>query len=221
MGKELPASHYDAIYQKSAEYQKPWRSSRYALLWQKLIDGLDPKLDLLDLGCGPAQIVGLVKERGFKTYHGIDFSSKAFDMAVQNCLQLGLGYAPMHGNQISQGEFIVKSLHEDSIFCRLSVRDIISDLHEASERGSLCGWNILMSEFLEHIEKDIQLMQDLQRMAYDQPIAISVPTFDDPGHVRHFKTVEEAEARYGPYIDITTQGKIGPWIYITGNIKKP
>ena len=52
-------------------------------------------------------------------------------------------------------------------------------------------------EFLEHIEEDIKILSKLQS---DKLIIFSVPSFDDPGHVRCFKSTEEIIERYSPYI---------------------
>ena len=53
-------------------------------------------------------------------------------------------------------------------------------------------------EFLEHIEFDTNILSKLKP---NKLIIFSVPSFNDPGHVRHFKNIDEIKLRYSPYID--------------------
>jgi len=53
-------------------------------------------------------------------------------------------------------------------------------------------------EFLEHIEFDTHI---LSRLKPNKLIVFSVPSFDDPGHVRYFKSIDEIKMRYSHYID--------------------
>ena len=53
-------------------------------------------------------------------------------------------------------------------------------------------------EFLEHVEFDTQILSKLKP---NKLIIFSVPSFNDPGHVRLFKTTGDVIMRYSPYID--------------------
>ncbi len=54
---------------------------------------------------------------------------------------------------------------------------------------------ILMMEFLEHIEQDIEV---LKRIRPGVTVLATVPDFPSAGHVRHFANVAEVKARYTP-----------------------
>jgi 2-polyprenyl-3-methyl-5-hydroxy-6-metoxy-1,4-benzoquinol methylase len=53
---------------------------------------------------------------------------------------------------------------------------------------------VLMMEFLEHIERDIDV---LQRVRPGTIVLATVPNFPAAGHVRRFASVGEVQARYG------------------------
>jgi len=58
---------------------------------------------------------------------------------------------------------------------------------------------LLAIEFLEHVSFDVDFLRTVER---GTPIALSVPSFDDPGHVRFFPTFDDVFRRYGPELDI-------------------
>jgi 2-polyprenyl-3-methyl-5-hydroxy-6-metoxy-1,4-benzoquinol methylase len=65
---------------------------------------------------------------------------------------------------------------------------------------------VLATEFLEHIEHDIELV------ARFRPGVIflgTVPNFPSPAHVRHFKSKEEVILRYNPHF---TSLKVEPFL---------
>lgn len=51
-------------------------------------------------------------------------------------------------------------------------------------------------EILEHVEDDFVLLNKVPEGA---SVILTVPNFDDPGHVRHFKGMAEVEERYGRF----------------------
>lgn len=57
---------------------------------------------------------------------------------------------------------------------------------------------ILSTEFLEHIEQDLFV---LENMPSGVRFIGSVPNFPAEGHVRYFNSVDEVQARYGSYFD--------------------
>jgi SAM-dependent methyltransferase len=57
---------------------------------------------------------------------------------------------------------------------------------------------ITMIEVLEHIDKDILLLNKL----FCKTLIISVPDYNNAGHVRWFRSEEEIRARYGEVIPI-------------------
>ncbi len=54
----------------------------------------------------------------------------------------------------------------------------------------------LALEFLEHVEKDREILRRIRR---GSQFYATVPNFADPSHVRHFSSVQEIESRYGKY----------------------
>lgn len=76
---------------------------------------------------------------------------------------------------------------------------------------------VIICETLEHIEKDIELITMIRQKLFDNKFVFTVPTFDDPGHVRHFKSWEEANARFEPHVaKIERCERFGAWIVIAG-----
>ena len=56
-----------------------------------------------------------------------------------------------------------------------------------------------MCEFLEHIERDLEVLAMLRPGVR---LVATVPTFDSAGHVRHFEGVEGVMGRYGGLVEI-------------------
>lgn len=64
---------------------------------------------------------------------------------------------------------------------------------------------IIALEVLEHIEKDIEVMNNIKD---DTDIIFMVPKFDDPAHVRYFKNKDEVTERYKlQYSDVYEDSK--------------
>ena len=75
---------------------------------------------------------------------------------------------------------------------------------------------VLMTEFLEHVERDIDV---LKRVRPGTTVLATVPNFPAEGHVRHFTGVTEVEGRYGSLLsqlDITglSANKRGTTYYV-------
>lgn len=198
MGKEQKAEYYDAVYRKSDQYQKGWESSRYLKVWRRMAERFDPDMRVIDLGCGVGQAAEfLFFERAVKQYIGVDFSPHAIALAQKKFPQSG------------------------------PYRFICSDLFDYMEgvgvnslkRPPQEAFQIFCSETLEHIEKDTQLLEMIQVKFPDCRISISVPTFDDPSHVRHFRNAAEAALRYGEHIQIEDLSQLGLWIVIQGRVR--
>jgi 2-polyprenyl-3-methyl-5-hydroxy-6-metoxy-1,4-benzoquinol methylase len=189
MGKEQPAEYYDKGYLSAAEYLKPLKESRYLKVWQAMADYLDKEVAVIDLGCGVGQTAQMFHDQEFLMYLGVDFSSEAIKKAKEH--QLGEDY-----------DFMCSDLFQ-----------FMDHLPELGHVQWFC------SETLEHITDDLKLLSEIKKRGSGCKISISVPTFDDPAHVRHFKTPMEASLRYSKYIDIKETVKIGAWIVINGTVK--
>ena len=63
------------------------------------------------------------------------------------------------------------------------------------------GGCFVCMEVLEHITDDLRIFQLIPE---GSQMVISVPTFDEPSHVRHFTTWQKVLDRYGRFIDLET-----------------
>jgi tetratricopeptide (TPR) repeat protein len=77
----------------------------------------------------------------------------------------------------------------------------------------------IFSEVLEHIDMDTWL---LGKIPVGSAVILTVPDFDDPGHVRKFTGTWEVVERYGPLIDIDSVGRLetGRHFMMTGARKE-
>jgi SAM-dependent methyltransferase len=67
-------------------------------------------------------------------------------------------------------------------------------------------------EFVEHIESDLTL---LQRVPAGARVVITLPSFPDRSHVRHFATLESALARYGGLFELSGE-VVDRWFLLSG-----
>lgn len=80
---------------------------------------------------------------------------------------------------------------------------------------------VVMLELLEHLRDDLGVLRALPR---GKPVLLSVPNFDDAGHVRWFDSPEDAVKRYARVLNLTTGGacqsvKGHVWYLLFGHIK--
>jgi 2-polyprenyl-3-methyl-5-hydroxy-6-metoxy-1,4-benzoquinol methylase len=76
----------------------------------------------------------------------------------------------------------------------------------------------LALEVLEHINEDLAFLEKLKKNNKGALLVITVPTFDDAGHARYFKTAKEWQSRFEKVIKIEKVKTIGPWILITSKL---
>lgn len=67
------------------------------------------------------------------------------------------------------------------------------------------GNTYVLTEFLEHVEADRQV---LQRIPAGAVVVFSVPNFDSQGHVRTFQSPEKARERYQDLLDFQDQPSV-------------
>ena len=88
-------------------------------------------------------------------------------------------------------------------------RDITSEIYSC---------NLLIAlEVLEHID-DMKLLKR-NHNHYCPDIIFTVPDFDDPAHVRYFKTEQDIRNRYAEYIDFESITKFWKYFICKGRIK--
>lgn len=169
--KQQKASWYDAVYDPAIKnnYTRHYTGSAYFPIWAVVADRLtthhDMELDdILEIGCGVGQFAHLLSDRGWRLYAGIDFSPVAIREAEKRCPDNVGGY----------GFFVDDACDSEHL---------------------LLGYDIvIMLEFLEHIEGDLEL---LARIPTDTHVYASVPNFNYQSHVRHFADADAVRARYG------------------------
>jgi 2-polyprenyl-3-methyl-5-hydroxy-6-metoxy-1,4-benzoquinol methylase len=193
MGKEQPASYYDQVYAKSQEYSKPWQNSRYVKVWERMVQRFDKEVTVIDLGCGVGQCAEYLNSVGFTDYIGVDFSFEAIKKAVETNLN-----------------------PNDYMFWQSDLLEFINAEYLPQLDGN---HQFFLSEVLEHIENDEEILAVLSQKFTGSRISLSVPTFDDKSHVRHFKSTISVKERYSPLIDIQDLSQIGPWIIVQGRLK--
>jgi SAM-dependent methyltransferase len=207
MGKQQPASYYDQVYSNSQEYSKPWQNSRYVKVWERMVQRFNKELSVHDLGCGVGQTAHFMKDQGFKFYYGVDFSEIAIEKAAKSSEN---SYLRKNG----------KSCRWENGYyfrCR-GIIDYISSYNPESHGLSELN-QFFLSEVLEHIENDEAILAVLSQKFTGSRISLSVPTFDDKSHVRHFKSTISVKERYSPFINIQDLSQIGPWIIVQGRLK--
>jgi len=73
---------------------------------------------------------------------------------------------------------------------------------------------IVTMETLEHMEDESELFNN-----FKGDIIFTVPSFDDPSHVRFFPTLKDVVDRYSQWIDVTHAEKFRHWYICAGKIK--
>jgi 2-polyprenyl-3-methyl-5-hydroxy-6-metoxy-1,4-benzoquinol methylase len=71
-------------------------------------------------------------------------------------------------------------------------------------------------EVFEHLDDDLAVIGHLKP---GTRIIFSVPTFDDPAHVRLFKSPRDVAARYGEKIQITNLDFMMRWFLVVGMVR--
>lgn len=187
MGEEKDKSYYDNGYNSQEEYKKPYKESRYYVLWTQALQFVKrvPLPKILEIGCGPGQFAHYLYDEGYKDYLGFDFSSKAIEIAKKRCQQ----------------NFICADAKKD-----FPLNNYFKD------------YNLVISlETLEHIKEDLDVIKNIRE---EIPVIFSVPSFDDPAHVRWFSSQRQVRKRYYQLIDIHEIITIGPYFVVFGTMKK-
>jgi len=86
---ERGADWYNGLYDDAktySSYHRPYYQSYYYFLWSVISDRVRRAgiRRVLEIGCGPGQLACLLLEQGVAEYVGLDFSSRAIEMAERN-----------------------------------------------------------------------------------------------------------------------------------------
>ncbi|TKJ40883.1 hypothetical protein CEE36_09065 [candidate division TA06 bacterium B3_TA06] len=80
-----------------------------------------------------------------------------------------------------------------------------------------CDYNVIVAlEVLEHVADDLAVIKNIRE---GTPIVFSLPTLDDPAHVRRFKTRSQIIRRYYKLIDIKEIVRIKTWFACFGVVR--
>lgn len=69
------------------------------------------------------------------------------------------------------------------------------------------------TEFLEHVENDLAVLEQIPHRAW---VGLTVPTRDDPGHVRWFPKQQDAVDRYSKVLDLMEYSTFKHWHLLIG-----
>jgi len=89
----------------------------------------------------------------------------------------------------------------------------------SAEGDSPYQWDYNLAVFmevLEHLENDFA---PLEKLKNGTKVIITLPKFDDPGHIRFFKKARQIKRRYHGYIDIEKVVPINTWFVLYGTMK--
>jgi hypothetical protein len=209
MGQEQDAIYYDNLYANSTKYRKSWKDiSPRKRLWSAAADFVETQ-GVVDLGSGAGHFPECLFDKGkIQFYKGLDFSEKALSMARRLLDDAGIEEYIDAGPMTGSG---------DDRRWELSVVDLVklaswNELAFHAFRDPET-WTFTLLEILEHIEADLDV---LRLVPEGSPVVISVPSFDDPAHVRHFPNQDAVRKRYGPYIDISMIRTPWKWFVVKG-----
>lgn len=202
MGKLQPAEYYDGIYSNPKfGYKNHYSKSHYRRLWAFVIGAISAILDeknkpfILELGCGPGQFASMLFDTlggndKFFAYKGLDFSAEA--------IKIARGVLP--GERVTLPFFYEADCLNPATYSEHQAQ--IADL-------------IVAMEIFEHTD-DLQI---LTLIPPGKQLIVTVPDFDDPAHIRHFKTEEDVRGRYSNFIEIEKLTKFERWYVLIGKTK--
>ena len=94
-------------------------------------------------------------------------------------------------------DFSVERICQARLVCP-EFRFVVADIFETDLLSHHDYDGVVCLEFLEHVERDLQLIQNLRPGTL---FWASVPNFGGKAHVRYFNSIEEVVQRYADYFD--------------------
>jgi SAM-dependent methyltransferase len=177
---ELDSAYYDRLFRSSLAYNMLSRCAPWAGVWRQ---GLAWTLAhqpscVVDLGCGP----GHFAERLLAVARPSGPAAK---------LRRYTGY-DFSATALDKARRRVRDPRCAFIQADLKQQDFVS--------GNPPDTVYVSFEFLEHIEPDLEI---IARIPTGAQFIFSVPSFDDPGHVRTFASAEAVMERYSGLLDFS------------------
>lgn len=189
MGTERKAEYYDKIYISSEGYAQHYAKSRYFALWTEV------GKQLFELRRAKKEL--LILEVGCGTGQ---FAEMLFDNQLPDTY-VGIDFsfeAIRKAKARTNYSFRVADARNQDVYFRLPLFNTVIAL-----------------EIFEHTDD----MQILSLLKSGTTVIATVPDFDDPAHVRHFKTLDEVQTRYEKKLNITHLIKIQRWYLFVGTKK--
>jgi 2-polyprenyl-3-methyl-5-hydroxy-6-metoxy-1,4-benzoquinol methylase len=172
MGEARDRHYYDRIYGSSETYAQSHVKAPWAPLWQFVAKHVHPEDTVLDLGCGPGHLAATLVDAGLRPINYVGVDFSEIAIAQAR-------------TRVAEATF----LHMQMPGC---VMQLV--LRYAPSVITFC-------EVLEHLGHDHDLMS-IHLLPVGLKIIGTVPSFDDPAHVRTFDGPEAVVARYGKMLDI-------------------
>lgn len=170
MGQEQPAEYYDRIYRTSASYAVEPDASRWYPLWSWVAARVGELAPAMD-----AWVLDL----------GCGPGHLAKMLSGPRVFVCGVDSSPVALEQARRrcpdGVFLFRAITPAWLGSVATGEDVIT-----------------ACEFLEHVEDDMGLVE--RAMSAGVPLVATLPTFDDPGHVRHFPDEASVRERYGAWV---------------------
>lgn len=160
--------YFDKVYEESDFYSKHYSELKYTVkMFEKAIEWLQTKIeknvDICEIACGSGQFANMLFDNGFTDYIGFDFSSTAIELAKKT-----------------------NPKYSDKFICA----NAFSFLESYKPNNKVM---FFCFEMLEHIDKDIELLEILPK---EVDIIFSVPNFKSFNHLRTFGNIEDIRNRY-------------------------
>lgn len=81
MGERKNSKWYDKAFSEMKMYQVDYKSIGYFPMWKEILNRIDKKDKIIELGCGVGQFAHMIKDFGYTYLSGYDFSSVAIEKA--------------------------------------------------------------------------------------------------------------------------------------------
>lgn len=172
MGQEQPADFYDKMYVRHEKYY-----------------GDFTKHSCFKCGLWPAAVEHLSDKDGvLELGCGSGQFAQYVYTKINPLYYLGVDFSPV----------AIEMAIEKAPQAMFIMRDVV----EYPQELKILDYNTLVAlEFLEHIDADLEVLQNIKAKGNKIKSITSVPDFNSPGHVRHFKTEQKIHNRYGSIIE--------------------
>lgn len=178
MGKEQGEKYYDEIWPGIIQNIDKTREQGNEPPWDKLWTAIanyiyDGSFKVVyDIGCGPGHLAQKLHEKLGRGMLMEKYIGMDFShVAIEHARNLRLpGFVFLWGDAVRDEWLGAGDNPESTVY--------------------------VFCEILEHVEDDFALLNKVPVGAH---VILTVPNFDDPGHVRYFKGMAEVEGRYGAF----------------------